>query len=205
MKIQDYFRSQFKKISMKKRSINGLLFLLLLLLMVSCDYSYENNIKITCPAQMDYLGLFVFNCEATNIYPIASNKSLTRIQGKIQFASYSMMDPNYCLVIDDIALWMRDEDRCLGGLNDFPFDDNFGKKPILISILGYFSGEKVNEVGEKRKFTIVDIPDYRYICCYICCSDNHRSCFWYKPGDEKPFPYENTPNVSYFWRIDSYT
>ena len=115
--------------------------------------------------------------------------------------SYSQSDINYCLLINDTSLWLRDEKKCLEE-NGLPYSY---REKESVKINGYYNGEKDPYYNKYKKFIVVDVTDYKYICCNICCNTQSedynkiKKCFWYKPGEEKPFTYESVSiNLLYY-------
>ena len=141
---------------------------------------------------MDYNGLYAFNCERNDKYPIINlSKSVSIIQGSLEKASVFRKSPYLgCYVLEDKKkiLWDTLEDHCLTGLQ--APDTN-----LIIQGCGGHGSLELRAGVEYEKFHVTDIPSYKYISCNICCNEEspfyaeRKLDFWWKPGTEKEFPY----------------
>jgi hypothetical protein len=185
---------------MKKRKNPLTLFLFIWIVLAVCspknsEPPYEN----TCLPEMDYENRYVFNCHNDTKYPLETDRSLKRVEGVVDLLGKSKTRPNYCIVINDVSLWMEDTDQCLD-IYELPFD--LAERPS-ISVIGYYTGEKEEYLHFYDQFIIVDIREHDYICCNVCCNpeskyyNDEKMCFWYQPGKEKPFPYESIEPFSF--------
>ncbi|MBW2990643.1 hypothetical protein KY348_02970 [Candidatus Woesearchaeota archaeon] len=157
--------------------------------------SEPTNIDI--PQSMDYHDVYVFNCEPSQEFPIESDESTITLTGELISSSHFSRKSPYlsCNLVDDYILWDAEKDECLRDYDTLLYDrkKEFEGKKQVITIKGYYKGEFIPE--EYEKFYLVDIPDYEYVCCNVCCNKESplfqetKKCFWFKKGDEKPFPY----------------
>ncbi|MBN2148312.1 MAG: hypothetical protein JW726_13065 [Anaerolineales bacterium] len=144
------------------------------------------------PAEMDYYGLYAFHCAASEKYPLETDEEVETLQGEVHTGHYSSKAPFlYCLVIDDKILWNTYTDDC---------QDVFEVPGSLqrLAVRGYTTGEKVaTDEGDLIKFLVIDLVDYRYVSCNICCNKesayfaDQKQSFWFQPGLENPFPDEH--------------
>ncbi|MFH1404380.1 MAG: hypothetical protein ABIH11_08945 [Candidatus Altiarchaeota archaeon] len=147
----------------------------------------------TIPRVMDYHGLYVFNCESSDDYPVKTTFNTTTIYSGEGDRTVVMMKSefNYCTFANNnIILWDIEQDDCLPrGTSQLTY---YGAKPFAVT--GFFNGSVSDGYDEFRKFYVTDVPGHSYICCNVCCNINspvysrQKKCFWFDEDKAEMLP-----------------